>query len=338
MNKKVSLKDIAKAVGVSVATVSYVLSKGANSKISKEVSEKVKTVAKNLNYQPNQIAKSLKTGKTYTIGLIVADIANPFFSNIARIIEDEASKLNYIVIFGSCDENPDKSWDLIQFLMNRQVDGFIIAPAERTENQIEYLKNSNVPFVLIDRWFPNIQTNVVCIDNFKASYEAIAKLIKTGYKKIGIIAYSTNLHHMQQRVEGYCRALTDHSIAITEKFIKKIDFFNMENEVNSAIEDLLNGKEKVNAIFFATNTLAILGLKHISYLNFIVPSDVAVICFDEGEAFNFYYCPITYIKQPILELSKRAVNILTACINDNSTPLQQITLKADLILRKSCGK
>ena len=153
MTKRVSLKDIAKKAGVSTATVSYVLSKKENSGISAEVSEKIKKIAEELDYRPNQIAKSLQSGKTLTIGLILADISNPFFAHIARIIEDEAKKHDYTVIFGSSDENASKSRDLIQFLTNRQVDGFIIAPAEDSEKDIKLLKKQNIPFVLIDRFF-----------------------------------------------------------------------------------------------------------------------------------------------------------------------------------------
>ena len=118
MKKKVSLKDIAERVGVSTATVSYVLSKGKDSGVSEEVSKRVKQAAKELNYQPNQIAKSLKMGKTFTIGLVVADISNPFFAHIARIVEDEAAAKNYTVIFGSSDEKPKKMWRLLQYLRN----------------------------------------------------------------------------------------------------------------------------------------------------------------------------------------------------------------------------
>src|SRR5690606_5499858 len=128
--------------------------------------------AAELNYQPNQIAKSLKSGKSFTIGLIVADISNPFFANIARTIEDEAKKDNYTVIFGSSDENAEKSKDLIDVLVKRQVDGFIIAPTENSETQIEYLIKANIPFVLIDRYFPGIESNYVVTDNHQAAYDA----------------------------------------------------------------------------------------------------------------------------------------------------------------------
>ncbi|MAZ28046.1 MAG: LacI family transcriptional regulator [Cytophagaceae bacterium] len=337
MKRKTSLKDIAKKVGVSTATVSYVLSKGKESKVSVGMSEKIKKVAKELNYQPNQIAKSLKSGKTFTIGLIVADISNPFFANFARIIEDEAAHLNYTVIFGSSDEKAGKSWDLIQFLLNRQVDGFIIAPTEGSEIHIQYLKEQHIPFVLIDRYFPKINTNYVVINNYKASYEAVERLINPGNKKIGMLAYDTSLHHMQERIRGYQAAMKDNGLNLKESWLKKINFDNIKEEVRYAIDDILNGQDPVDALFFATNTLAVQSLKYIDELKYKIPADLAIISFDEGEAFDFYYCPLTFVKQPLIEFGKKAVKVLTEQIADPTKKEEHICLNAELIIRKSCG-
>ena len=191
--KKVSLKDIANKVGVSTALVSYVLNNQKEGRISKEVAQKIRDTAKRLNYRTNQVAKSLKTNKTYTIGLVVADISNPFFSSLARIIEDAADQNNYTVIFGSSDENPKKSGKLMETLLNRQVDGLIISPPQNSESQIEYLIEEDIPFVLIDRYFPAIKTNYVAIDNYKAAYKAVKHLIDTGRTKIGMITYESSI-------------------------------------------------------------------------------------------------------------------------------------------------
>src|SRR5688500_6615893 len=157
MKKKTSLKDIASAVGVSTALVSYVLNNKKEGRIRKEVAEKIRTMAVELSYRPNQIAKSLKTNKTNTIGLIVADISKPFSSGLARIIEDEADTQGYTVIFGSSDEKAERCEKLIETLVNRQVDGLIIAPPADTAGQIIQLKKQQVPFVLVDRYFPEIE-------------------------------------------------------------------------------------------------------------------------------------------------------------------------------------
>lgn len=338
MKKKVSLKDIAQTIGVSTALVSYVLNnKEKESRVGKEMAAKIRKTAQELNYQPNQIAKSLKSGKTYTIGLILADIANPFFSQIARIIEDEAKRNNYTVIFGSSDENFDKSWDLINVLLNRQVDGFIIAPSENSEKQIQYLKEYNIPFVLIDRYFPHINTSYVAIDNYKAAYDAVTHLVQTGHKRIGMIAYQTKLVHMQERMRGYTSALKDNNILSEASLLKEARHNHVKEDVEKKVDEMLSLESPIDALFLATHTIAINGLKYINHLKLDVPTDLAIISFDQGDAFDFYYCPLTYINQPIADLGKRAVQLLLNHITGKSKEIFNINLEAQLVVRESCG-
>ncbi len=338
MKKKVSIKDIAHAVGVSTALVSYVLNnKEKEARVGKEIAEVIRNKAKELDYQPNQIAKSLKSGKSHTIGLIVADISNPFFANIARTIEDEAKKNNYTVIFGSSDESPDKSWELINVLINKQVDGFIIAPAENSEKQIHYIESQNIPFVLIDRYFPDIHTNYVATDNYQASYDAILHLIQTGHRKIGMIAYKSNLVHMKERKRGYIEALKDNNLLSDVSLIKEIAFNNISGDIETTINELLYNKPSIDSIFFATNTLALQGLKFLNKQNYRIPDDLAVVCFDEGEAFDFFYSPVTFVEQPLVEVGKEAVRILVDQINNKHTSKRQISISSKLIIRKSSG-
>ncbi|NHF58587.1 LacI family transcriptional regulator [Flavobacteriaceae bacterium TP-CH-4] len=333
--KQVSLKDIAKEVGVSIATVSYVLSKGKDSRVSDAMSEKIREVAKRLNYQPNIIAQSLKSGTTNTIGLILADISNPFFANLARVIEDEAAKYNYTVIFGSSDEKATKSKQLIDFLSSRQVDGFIIAPSEGSEDQIHALQQQGIPVVLIDRFFPNISTDYVIIDNYESSYRVVAELIRSGHRRIGMLAYTDGLYHMQERIRGYQTVLSDNQLVEAPEWLGKISYTNGKKEIEAAIDSMLAGDKPIDSIFFATNTLAIHGLKYLGKLNKKVPDDIAVVSFDEGEAFDFYYCPLTHVRQPLEEMGKAAVQSLSNRIKNPKIPQQAICLSAEVVVRKS---
>ncbi|MCC9134806.1 LacI family DNA-binding transcriptional regulator [Pontibacter silvestris] len=337
MKRKVSLKDIAQHVGVSTALVSYVLNNQEKEKrVGEEMAARIRKAAGELNYQPNQIAKSLKSGKTYTIGLIVADISNPYSANIARIIEDEAKRNGYTVIFGSSDENADKSWDLINVLLNRQVDGFIIAPSEDSESQILYLKENNIPVVLIDRYFPSVPANYVAIDNCKAAYEAVMHLIRNGYRRIGMITYKTKLFHLQERVKGYQKAIEDSNLLDDQSLIKEARESNLKEEVQQQIDELLSLSEPIDALFFASNKLAVNGLKHIKNLKIMVPEKLAIVGFDETEAYDLYHCPITYVKQPMLELGRSAVKLLLDVIKDDS--VKDISnLDTELIIRESSG-
>ncbi len=335
MKKKVSLKDIASKVGVSTALVSYVLNNQKSGRIRKEVALKIKETAKELNYRTNQIARSLKLQKTFTIGLIVGDISNPFFSSLARIIEDEADKKNYTVIFGSADENAEKSFKLMNTLLDRQVDGFIIAPAENGESNINYLKEHDIPFVLIDRCFPEIETNWVCLDNHKAAYCATQHLIEEGDKRIGMINYNTNLFNLQERERGYVDAMRDNKIAFEKEWCQGISFAgDIKLSVEKAIQALLSLPEPIDALLFTSNTLAIFGLKYIHSKGIKIPDDLALVTFDEIDASDLFYAPLTYLKQPVEEMGQMATKILLETI-DGKKEITKVSLDATLIIRES---
>lgn len=335
MKKKVCLKDIAQKVGVSTALVSYVLNNQKQDRISKVVAQKIRDVAIELNYRPNQIAKSLKTSRTHTIGLVVADISNPFFSALARIIEDEAAKNNYTVLFGSSDENALKCSNLINVLLNYQVDGLIIAPAAGTEDLIHDLLENEKPFVLIDRYFPDIKASYVAIDNFKAAHSMVAHLVeKGGYQRIGMVTYKTTLFNLQERNRGYMAALKEYNLPLKKSWIREVNVGEADTEVSNAIDALLSLPEPVEAILFASNLLSTNGLKYLNTLKIKVPDDLAVISFDESEAAELFYAPLTHIKQPLQEMGTLATTMLLESIEKNNK-ITGINFEAELVERKS---
>ncbi|GAB3271233.1 LacI family DNA-binding transcriptional regulator [Larkinella harenae] len=334
--KKISLKDIAEKAQVSTALVSYVLNgKEKESRVGHEIAQKIKQIAQELNYKPNYLAKSLRSGKTQTIGLIIADISNPFFANIARIVEDEAKKHGYTVLIGSSDEKADKSWDLISVFLNRQVDGFIIVSSEDSEEQIQYLLDKNVPFVLLDRHFPNLPTDYVSLNSYRASLDAGTHLIQNGYKHIGLIAYKSKLFHMQERIRGYRAALETHQIPLRAEWLKEVEFDAIEKEIKIGIDEMLASEFRIDALIFATYRLAITGLKYINSLGLKVPDDVAIVSFGQAEAFDLYYCPITYVLQPMEQLGKTAVEILVENLTNTDTKRKQVLMDAKLMVRDS---
>jgi LacI family transcriptional regulator len=328
MKKNVSLKDIAEHVGVSTALVSYVLNNKFKNRINKDVAEKIRQAAEDLNYRPNQIARSLKAQKTFTIGLIVADISNPFSSQIARIIEDEAKNYGYSVIFGSSDESAEKTKDLINLLLNRQVDGLIIALPENTEDQVQYLKKSNVPFVLIDRYYPTLQTNSVSINNFNASQKAIQHLLNNGHERIGVIAYQTSLFHLNERIRGAVDLLADNAL------ICKIGIDTINQDVIAAIDSFLFNPNPVDAIFFTSNLLAVSGLKYINSIGIKIPDQLAIVGFDETDAFDVFYSPLSFVKQPMVELGSESVKLLLNSI-ENKQNIKAVELDTELVIRSS---
>ena len=264
----------------------------------------------------------------------MADISNPFFSSLARFIEDEADKMNYTVIFGSSDENAQKSWKLINALVDRQVDGFIITPAENTESHLTYLKDHDIPFVLIDRYFPGLNANHVALDNHKAAYTAVQHMIDGGNKRIGMVTFNTSLFNLNERKRGYRDALKEHEIDFKESWCKEILFEDSEAGVEKAIKDLLSISPPVDAILFASNILATYGLKYIHANGIKVPDDIAIVTFDQMDSSDLFYAPITYLRQPIQEMGQMATKILLENIDDEKE-IAQINLEATLVIRNS---
>jgi LacI family transcriptional regulator len=340
--KKTSLSDIAKHLGVSKTLVSFVLNgKGKEFRISEEICKKVLDVAKELNYQPNRIAQGLRTGKTNTIGLIIADIANPFFGILGREIEQEAARFGYRVIFCSSDENPEKSRQQIGMLQQSQVDGYIISPPRNSEDQIRALVKSHIPLVLIDRYFPEIECNHIVVDNFDAAFRATNHLIKLGRKKIANITVNLDLINMIERTEGYKQALKEASIPVDESLIKVLPFSHDNKDVARAIKELVGkpGNKKVDAILFATSKLGINGIESITAMGLKIPDDIAIVSFDNPDAYKICISPVTVVNQPLKEIGKTAVQVIINELKypDSSSKIQKITLKTDLIIRKSCG-
>lgn len=334
--RKISLKHIAEKAGVSTALVSYVLNgKEKESRVGTEISQKIKQLAKEFNYTPNYVAKSLRSGKTHTIGLIIADIANPFFANIAREVEDEAKKAGYTVIIGSSDENPAKFKDLITVFLDRQVDGLIVVSTEKSFQQIKLLHQRKYPFVLLDRYFPELQTDYVSIDSYQASFSATTHLLDNGYKNIGFIGYKSKLFHMIERKRGVTEALEQAGIKPLKHWNQSINFDKVESEMKTAMEAMIFSGTPVNAILFGTYRLAINGLKIIRGLGIKIPDQLAIVSYGQAESFELYECPITYLEQPLGALGKKAVSLLVDKIKHPTQLPEQILMKTRLVIGES---
>ncbi len=334
MDKRVSLKDIALRAGVSIALVSYVLNNQREGRIGKEVAQKIRDIAKELNYRTNQIAKSLKTNKTFTIGLIVADISNPFFSGLARIIEDEADKHHYTVIFGSSDEKVEKLEKLIAIFLDRQVDGLIISPPEHADMPLTALLKQKTPFVLIDRYYPDLPASYVALDNFASAYEATRYLIESGCRLPCMINHTTSLHNMNERTQGFKAALAQNSIAFKERMLKTVNINNVKKEIELIIHTQLSYKYPADAILFGSNSIADDGIRYINTLSVRVPQDLSIVTFDEPVSLELFYSPLTYIEQPLGEMGKQAINLLLESVN-SCNKLTQLHMKGRLVVRAS---
>ncbi len=338
--KKVSLADVAKSLGVSKTLVSLVLNgKGDEKGINKDTQQRVKDKVKELNYKPNQFARGLRVGKSNTIGLVVADISNSFYAKMCRSIEDHCTEHGYNLMICSSDENPEKESELIGMLIDRQVDGLIISTTQKNNSDIKLLKKNDFPFVLIDRNVDSIDTNYVVVDNVEGAKEVVNHLVKLGNERIGHLTITpAHISTIKERIEGYKKGLRDNGIAVNNKLIREVSFDNLKADVEKQIKELLAAPNKITALFVANNNIAVAALECLNEMGLRIPQDIALVSFDDIEAFNLCYPPITAVDQPIGEMGKKAVNIIFDEINkEGDKKTQHHSLKTKLILRKSCG-
>lgn len=332
--RRTTIKDIAEDVGVSIALVSFVMNKKEKHyRVSEEMTVRIQEAAKRLNYQPNNAARSLRNGRTRTIGVVVSDISNSFFADIARCIEDNAYKANYTVIFGSTDENAEKLENVMQVLINKGVDGLIVVPCEGSEQIIAKMSDGRLPIVLLDRYITDNDMSRVVLNNRKATAMAVEHLAERGYKRISMISYAMKLTNVEEREAGYMAAMQKLGLQ-SHIDIHKIGYHNIAQQVQQAIEKIAT--KGADAVVFGTNTLTIQGLKHMRKINMRVPVDIAVVGFDGSDAFELFYASITHIKQPIEQIGREAFNLIIKSIEESEAMIHSVvTLDPELILGDS---
>ena len=339
---RIAIGDIAKQLNISITTVSFIINgKAEEKRISPELTKKVMKVVKESGYIPNQLAKSLRTGKTNIIALIVEDISNPFFANVARLIEEKANEKGYKIIYCSSDNDVIKTSELIKVFRERQVDGYIITPSKGVEEDVSSLLNNHLPVILFDRQLPGLKTNYVGVDNERGTYEAIKHLIKQGYRNIAFVTLTSEQPQMAERMNGYVKAVSEYNL---QQFVKKINYQDDEETKVQKIISFIGGKKKLDAVFFATNYLGINGLDALRRLGRKIPDEIAVISFDDHDLFRLYSPSITVVAQPIEEMSKKIIEIILDTIemtkekNKSKSKSKKIILPASLIVRNSTSK
>jgi LacI family transcriptional regulator len=341
MKKKTSLADIAKALGVSKTLVSMVLNdKGSENGINEETQKRVWAKAKELDYKPNMMARSLRMGRSNTIGLIVADISNAFYARMCRAVEDAASKKGFHVLFGSSDEKADKEKSLIQMLRDRQVDGLIISTTLSNNDDIQALQAENFPLVLIDRFVPNQSTPFVTADNYGGGVSAVDHLVKQGAKRIGQLTISpSHLTSITERTRGYKDALASHGIAFDPDLVREVPYDNIKEGIRKQVHLLVNPPHSVDSLFVLNNNLAVATLEYIREMGLRIPEDIRLVSFDDIDLFKFITPPVTAIAQPIEGMGEAAVEILLEKILKGAEAAlpDQVFLETSLVMRQSCG-
>lgn len=337
MRKRVSLKDIAKKLDVSPTTVSFVLNgKGKEKKISDVVIEKIKKYSEEINYRPNRVAQNLRTGNSKILVFMVEDISNPFFAKIARIIEDLAFKKGYKVLFCSTENNDNKSREFIELFNERMVDGYIIIPSPGIKDDIEALIRDDVPVVLFDRYFPELNTSHVVIDNEKASFRATNHLIQNGYKKIGFVTINVEQNQILNRELGYTTAMEESSLRPN---VLKITYgATHTTDAKRAIRDFIDSSD-VDALFFSTNYLTLTGLQVMKESKGNDKSrNIGIVTFDDNDIYEILTPTITVLAQPLKQIAQELMRIMLNNLSrpkNSVRPVIQVELPAKLIIRES---
>lgn len=253
----VSIKDIANALNLSKATVSWILSgQGVSKGFSEKTIKRVQEYAKLVNYRPNLVARSLSLGFSKTLGLIIPFLRDSYYAQMAYYIEKEAAKNGYSLIVCSSEGDGNKEYELIYTLIEKRVDGLIVAPTKTEVKGIKYLQKLDIPFVLVDRYYQNMETNYVIVDNFGSAYELVNFLITKGARKIAILVTDAHLFVMKQRVEGYSAALRESGVVDDYTLKVFVDRQTYKVDVYEKLDCLFQDVPDVDGFFFTTHYLA----------------------------------------------------------------------------------
>lgn len=334
--RKISINDLAKKLNISKTTVSFILNgKAEEKRISEALVQKVKKEASNLGYQPNQFAKSLRTGRTNIIGLMVEDISNPFFASIAKIIEDKVYLNGYKIIYCSTENDKQRAREFLNMFATLGVDGCIIVPTMGMEADIADMVDKGKNIVLFDRKFNNKLTDTVMVDNRQGMYQAVEHLIKQGFQNIALVALALDKPEREERILGYKNAIEDHKL---KSHVFPLPFKVNYLEYVDEIQKILSKHKKLDAIVFGTNYLGVAGLEAISKLGLDIPNDIAVMSFDDHDLFRIHKPSISVIAQPVDEIAKTVIDTLLLRLQPNADGKNSgktITLPTALIIRDS---
>ena len=334
----VTIKDIAKALGISTSTVSRALRDSYE--ISPETKQLVLDCAEKLNYRPNPIALSLKERRSRSIGVVVCEIANSFFSQVINGIESVAYDKGYNVIISQSNESYEREIMDLHYLSSRSVDGLLISLSTETNDisHLQALHQKGLPIVFFDRVSREIQTHNVVADNFKGAYEATEHLINQGYKRIAAIANSEFLSITEERLAGYREALHHYGFKYVASNVKHCFYGGMVfSEIEEAVNKLFILKQRPDAIITMSDKLTTGCLKTLMRRGMTVPEDIALVGFSNSDLAELLNPPLTVVHQPAMEMGKAATELLLQLIESERpvTQFENRVFSPELVIGRS---
>jgi len=338
MKKKDSIHTIAKDLGVSATTISFIVNgKAKENRISNELINRVEDHLTRINYKPDMIAQSLRTGKSNLIGMLVEDISDVFFSAIARGIELGLENSGYKILFMSTKNNPVNACHILSLLKEHKVDAFIIAPSPGLEEAIRELIRSGKPVILYDRYFKTLNTCNVVIDNRGGAYMGAMELFNNRYRQVAFVTLRSGQVQMVDRLLGYKDALAHAGQA--KAMVLEVPYNLNVHQTALQIRNFFRKYNAVDAVLFGTNYLAVAGLQAIRDLGLTIAEDIGVTGFDDHTYYGLFCPSITAVAQPITEISRAIVhNLQDALEGERICVPQTIVLPAQLIRRGSSVK
>ena len=309
-----TIRDVARQAGVSVATVSRVLND--NPKVKPHLRARVEQAMQELNYQPSALARGMRSQTAQVIGLILPDIGNPFFTALARAIEDAAHESGYGLLLCNSDEDPDKEQRYAEILLAQRVAGVVLIPASM--DLCEPLQTRDIPLVCVERPVPECPVDTVLLDNEAGSRMAAGHLIELGHRRIGLIVGLLDAAVSQERLQGYRRALGDAGIPFDPDLVR-YGGLTEQGGYQKAME-LLEPGNQPTALFVTSNAMALGALRAIQARRVRVPDALSVASFGDMPCFSLFRPPLTVVQQPAYELGLQAAHLLLRRIKGEAPP------------------
>lgn len=337
-SKTCTIQDVARLANVSVATVSAVIN--ASAVVSPARAKSVRDAMEALDYHPDQVARSLKTGKTHAIGMVIPDITNPFYPEVMRGAEEAAERAGYSIIFCNANENPEQERRGLQTLISRRVDGALIACCGNSLASYETVSRRGIPAVFLDRFPDNVNAARISTDNFKAGHVATRHLIELGHERIAIVAGRMQLSPHVQRVEGFRKAMQEAGLPVRDEYFRT---GSLSSETGYEIGMELLALERRPTAIFSTNNKTLLGLvRALGELQVACPGEISILGFDDFAWTENFRPKITTVVQPAQDLGRRAIEMLIHQIEtkeqDDARVYEPVLLEAELRVRESTGR
>jgi len=330
----ITIREVAERAGVSPMTVSRVINRSGY--ISPATRERVEAAIAELGYMPNALARSLRFKQTHSLALVVTDITNPFFTTIARGVEDVANQRGFSVIFCNTDESEAKQVEYLNVLVRKQVDGVLLVPARSTDEPIHFLNRRQVPVVVLDRRVSSCIVDSVRGDSEGGAYALMRLLLELGHRRIALLNGPAEVSTAVDRLAGYRRALADAGLACDERLIFPGQF-TLEAGRRMA-QEALALSPRPTALFATNNFIAIGAYRALREAGLAVPDDISLVAFDDLPSALMLEPFLTVVSQPAYEMGRRATELLLDRLAGAApADCQEIVLPCEVIVRRSTG-